>query len=130
MARNGEVTFYSSDRPSGRSAWRGSGKGKEEATTWDKALPRIPYHSLGPHCRRNPCTGLPSAYPVKPHSAHGREGRVSIIVYFLCCYGTPKEEQEEMDSERNSISNGGVIGCLLRNRTLYAKILAVLKLTL
>lgn len=45
-------------------------------------------------------------------------------------YGTPKEEQEEMDSERNSISNGGVIGCLLRNRTLYAKILAVLKLTL
>lgn len=45
-------------------------------------------------------------------------------------YGTPKEEQEEMDSELNSISNGGVIGCLLRNRTLYAKILAVLKLTL
>lgn len=41
-----------------------------------------------------------------------------------------KEEQEEMDSELNAISNDRVTGCLLRNMTLYAKILAAPMLTL
>lgn len=87
MARNGEITFYSSPRPTGLcvTLWElclgRSDKGK------DKALFRVADHSLGLRRGGHPCRGLmepPGNHPQCVLCTVGERRAVSVLVYFLC----------------------------------------------